>query len=569
MKLNLSIAQKLMAGISVILLAILINGISTYVTLNHSRNLSEEITKIYSPSQQNIQLFKDMVLNSKALIKSWVFIDKQSGTTDKVALENLHANDYPAIVQKLDANKENWDSSDQLTFNAIKLKADSLFKMQQVVMSSLSSFETYDDVMVIFEVEPMVSEDGEIMQKSNQIVKELTVLGDKFNKLNSASLSDMESTFGWFGGFVILMILLLILIGALVAYWLYNSIIKPLNKAVVFTQTIGSGDLTAQLDVDQNDEIGKMAEALKAMAFNIKKIVISIKENANDLVTSGQSVKDSSVQLSKGSADQAASAEEVSTSIEEMVANIDQNTDNAVQTEKITVETAKDVNVADKLSTQAAEAMKSVASKITIIGDIAFQTNILALNAAVEAARAGEHGRGFSVVAAEVRKLAERSKVAADEIHSLVNGGLKVSQEAGEKSRLLVPDIETTTQLIKEISAASLEQKTGAEQINMAMQQLILITQENASSSDELTQSAEQLAVLADKLKESVSFFVIGDEGELKHKVNSNREVKRKESSQQTQRNNGRPSQKEKNIYPKDSLINLEREMDMDNYEKY
>ncbi len=569
MKLNLSIAQKLMAGISVILLAILINGISTYVTLNHSRNLSEEITKIYSPSQQNIQLFKDMVLNSKALIKSWVFIDKQSGTTDKVALENLHANDYPAIVQKLDANKEYWDSADQLTYNTIKLKADSLFKLEQSVMSSLSNFEAYEDVMVVFEVEPMVSEDGEIMQLSNQITKELTLLGDKFSELNSASLNDMESTFGWFGGFVLVMILLLIIVSSGVAYWLFITIIKPLNKAVLFTQAIGKGDLTAHLDVEQNDEIGKMAEALKAMAFNIKKIVISIKENANDLVTSGKSVKDSSVQLSKGSADQAASAEEVSTSIEEMVANIDQNTDNAVQTEKITVETAKDVNVADKLSTQAAEAMKSVASKITIIGDIAFQTNILALNAAVEAARAGEHGRGFSVVAAEVRKLAERSKVAADEIHNLVNGGLKVSQEAGEKSRLLVPDIETTTQLIKEISAASLEQKTGAEQINMAMQQLNLITQENASSSDELTQSAEQLAVLADKLKDSVSFFVIGDEGELKREVTSDREVKSKESTQQTQRGNTHSSQTAKSAYSKDSLINLEREMDMDNYEKY
>ncbi len=569
MKLNLSIAQKLMAGISLILLAILINGISTYVTLNHSRTLSEEITKVYSPSQQNIQLFKDMVLNSKALIKSWVFIDKQSGTADKVALENLHANDYPALVQKLDANKNNWDSADQLTYSTIKHKADSLFEMQQIVMSNLSTFEAYDDVMVIFEVEPMVSEGGDIMLLSNEIIEELTLLGDKFSKLNSASLNEMESTFGWFGIFIILMILLLVLVSISVAYWLFNSIIKPLNKAVVFTQTIGSGDLTAHLDVDQNDEIGKMAEALKAMALNIKKIVISIKDNANDLVTSGQNVKDSSVQLSKGSADQAASAEEVSTSIEEMVANIDQNTDNAVQTEKITVETAKDVNVADKLSSQAAEAMKSVASKITIIGDIAFQTNILALNAAVEAARAGEHGRGFSVVASEVRKLAERSKVAADEIHSLVNGGLKVSQEAGEKSRLLVPDIETTTQLIKEISAASLEQKTGAEQINMAMQQLNLITQENASSSDELTQSAEQLAVLAEKLKESVSFFVIGDEDEMKAEVKTDNEVKRKESTQQTQRGKVQSTHIEKNIYPKNSLINLEREMDMDNYEKY
>ncbi|SMO58014.1 Methyl-accepting chemotaxis protein [Saccharicrinis carchari] len=567
MKLKLNIAQKLMAGIGIILVAIMINGVATYITLNNSRSLSDEITQVYSPSQQNIQLFKDMIINSRALIKSWVFIDRQPGTADKLTLENLHANDYPSVIKELDANKTNWDKADQATFDAIKLKTDSLFQRHQYVMSSLNTFEAYDDVMIIFDVEPMVGEDGEIMEKSNAIIKELEILEHKFGNLNTAALKEMDESFRWFGGFVIFMIVLLVSIASAIAYWLYNSIIKPLNKAVVFTQAIGKGNLMAQLDVDQDDEIGKMAEALKAMASNIKNIVISIKENANDLVSSGQNVKNSSVQLSKGSADQAASAEEVSTSIEEMVANIDQNTDNAVQTEKITVETAKDVKVADKLSTEAAEAMKSVAGKITIIGDIAFQTNILALNAAVEAARAGEHGRGFSVVAAEVRKLAERSKLAADEIHNLVNGGLKVSQESGEKARLLVPDIETTTQLIKEISAASLEQKTGAEQINMAMQQLNLITQENASSSDELTQSAEQLAVLADKLKKAVSFFMIGEMEEIhsvakENTANDNR-------IKQTERAKESTPQKAKDNQPKGNLIDLEMEMDMDNYEKY
>ncbi|GAF01825.1 methyl-accepting chemotaxis protein [Saccharicrinis fermentans] len=568
MKIKLNIAQKLIAGFSILLLAILINGVSTYFTLNNSRSLSDQITGVYSPSEQNIQQLKDMVISSKALIKSWVFIDRQPGTSDKVVLENLHTKDYPALIEKLTKNQKQWDKSDQDIFNSIKLKTDSLFTKHQYIMSSLNSFEAYDDVMVIFEVEPMVQEDGEIITLSNEIVEELTVLVDKFNGLNTASLKEMDDSFAWFNGFVLMMVIILVVVSVVIAFWLYKSIVEPLTKGVAFAQAIGKGDLTAELEIEQDDEIGKLADALKAMALNIKNIVIAIKENANDLVSSGKSVKDSSVQLSKGSADQAASAEEVSTSIEEMVANIDQNTENAVQTEKITVETAQDVNVADKLSSEAASSMKSVAEKITIIGDIAFQTNILALNAAVEAARAGEHGRGFSVVAAEVRKLAERSKVAADEIHSLVNGGLKVSQEAGEKSRLLVPDIEKTTQLIKEISAASLEQKTGAEQINMAMQQLNLITQENASSSDELTQSAEQLAELADRLKEAVSFFTIGDEGNeqtstVNQDLDSHAETKKKASGVQK-----KPRQT--NVSGgKDDLINLEREMDMDNYEKF
>ncbi|TLX77137.1 HAMP domain-containing protein [Labilibacter sediminis] len=568
MRIKLNIAQKLIGGFSLILLAILINGISTYVTLNNSRALSDKITGVYSPSEHGIQQFKDMVISSKALIKSWVFIDRQPGTADKMVLEKLHAEDYTKLIESIDAIKSDWaNEEDRQAFDSIKNKADALFVKHAYVMSSLNTFESYDDVMVIFEVEPMVQEDGEIITLSNEIIDDLNTLGEKFDTLNKASLAEMDNSFGWFSGFVLVMIIVLILVSGGIAYVLYTSIVQPLVKGVNFAQAIGEGDLTAELEIQQEDEIGLLAKSLVTMAANIKGIVVSIKENANDLVSSGNNVKSSSMQLSKGSADQAASAEEVSTSIEEMVANIDQNTENAVETEKITVETAKDVNVADELSSKAADSMKSVSEKITIIGDIAFQTNILALNAAVEAARAGEHGRGFSVVAAEVRKLAERSKVAADEIYDLVNGGLKVSQEAGEKSRLLVPDIEKTTQLIKEISAASLEQKTGAEQINMAMQQLNLITQENASSSDELTQSAEQLSSLADRLKEAVSFFNIGDSEEEISISRPSIEVEKEESGVKAETK--AKKKKKVNVSGKDDLINLEKEFDLDNYEKF
>ncbi len=568
MKIKLNIAQKLLAGFGLILIAIIFNGVFTYVTLHKSRNLSNEITGIYNPSEQKLQQFGDMVSNAKSLIKSWVFVDRQPGTSDKQRLETLISDEYPQLVSDLEVLKSNWSKEYQESMAQIEHKTDSLFEKLKYVMTSLNSFESYDDVMVIFEVEPMVQEDGEIINLGTEIINDLQVIETSFHTLNETSLNDMNDSFSSFGMFVIIMIFVLAAVAVFSAYILYTSIVKPLNKGLTFAQAIGQGDLTAELEIQQQDEIGWLADALNKMAANLKGIVVTIKENANDLVSSGQNVKNSSVQLSKGSADQAASAEEVSTSIEEMVANIDQNTENAVETEKITVETAKDVNIADKLSSEAAASMKSVAEKITIIGDIAFQTNILALNAAVEAARAGEHGRGFSVVAAEVRKLAERSKVAADEIHSLVNGGLKVSQEAGEKSRLLVPDIEKTTQLIKEISAASLEQKTGAEQINMAMQNLNLITQENASSSDELTQSAEQLSVLADRLKEAVSFFNIGDNDFVAQKSEEPSDSETKDKEVEISTVNTKANSKT-NVSSKGDIINLDKDFDLDNYEKF
>lgn len=569
---KLNIAQKLLWGFGVILLLIIINGVWTFTTLTSSKNLNNKLTGTYSPSSESLNHLSMMVTNSKMLVRSWVFIDKQSDTPDKIRLKELHEKEYPELQKAIKQYYAEWESADIAEADSIFNDIESLFQMQQYVMSSLSSFASYEDVMVLFEVEPQVQDGGEIIVLSDNITERIDELATKYVTASDEALEATNSSFTVLQWVILIMSLLVIFGASLTAYLLYNAIVSPLNKGVNFAKAIGDGDLTATVEVHQNDEIGDLAKALVAMADQLKRTVVSIKENANDLVTSSTQLKSSSMQLSKGSADQAASAEEVSTSIEEMVANIDQNTENAVETEKITVETAQDVGVADKLSSQAAKVMKDVSEKITIISDIAFQTNILALNAAVEAARAGEHGRGFSVVAAEVRKLAERSKLAADEIVSLVKTGLKVSQEAGAKSKALVPDIEKTTQLIKEISAASMEQKTGAEQINLAMQQLNMITQENASSSDELTQSSDQLANLADSLHEVVNFFKIGDEKEVKPNFTSEVKTELKEPKKEVKQAAPKAVDKEvkKETTKKDNpFSNFDKDFDLDNYEKF
>ncbi|MBI9061154.1 MAG: HAMP domain-containing protein [Marinilabiliaceae bacterium] len=560
---KLNITRKLGLGFGVILVLIFANGILTFTSISNSRNQNKILTEVYSPSSDKLRELSTMVTNSKMLIRNWVFIDKQSGTPDKINLQELHESDFPALRDDINSYTDGWEDGDVTRLDSMFHSVDSLFQMQQYIMNSLSSFEAYEDAMVLFEVEPQVQEGGEVIILADELIRNVEFLANKYMKMSDEALLETNSSFSFLRWFIGIMSLIIIVISAVTAYILYKTIVFPLNKGVVFAQAIGKGDLTAKVDVQQDDEIGELAKALVTMADNLKKTVMSIKYNANDLVSNSTQLKSSSLQLSKGSADQAASAEEVSTSIEEMVANIDQNTDNAIQTEKITIETAKDVNVADDLSSQAANVMKDVSQKINVISDIAFQTNILALNAAVEAARAGEHGRGFSVVAAEVRKLAERSKAAADEIVSLVKTGLKVSTEAGDKSKALVPDIEQTTQLIKEISAASMEQKTGAEQINLAMQQLNMITQENASSSDELTQSSNALANLANNLKSAVSYFNIGDEESDTDFVIQ--EDRKEEKGNKT--SYGKPIEKKSTVT--NPFSNFDKEMEMDNYEKF
>jgi methyl-accepting chemotaxis protein len=197
--------------------------------------------------------------------------------------------------------------------------------------------------------------------------------------------------------------------------------------------------------------------------------------------------------------------------MEEMVSNIKQNADNAQQTDKIANKSATDAKESGQSVTEAVTAMKEIASKISIIEEIARQTNLLALNAAIEAARAGEHGKGFAVVAAEVRKLAERSQKAAGEINQLSGTTVTVSGKAGEMLAKLVPDIQRTAELVQEITAASKEQDTGAEQINKALQQLEKVIQQNASASEEMAATTEELTAQSDQLVGALSFFRTGE----------------------------------------------------------
>ena len=203
----------------------------------------------------------------------------------------------------------------------------------------------------------------------------------------------------------------------------------------------------------------------------------------------------------------AASVEETTSSLEEMSASITQNSDNSRQMELVATKGAREAEDSGKAVTQTVDAMKSITEKINIIDEIAYQTNLLALNAAIEAARAGEHGRGFAVVATEVRKLAERSQTAAKEISNLATDSVKVAEHSGKLLSELVPSIQKTADLVKEVAAASREQSSGVNQINKAMSQVDQVTQRNASSAEELSSTAEEMSSQAEALSQLMGFF--------------------------------------------------------------
>jgi methyl-accepting chemotaxis protein len=311
------------------------------------------------------------------------------------------------------------------------------------------------------------------------------------------------------GQFMVVMIIIAILVAISIGVIISRGITIPLAKGVKFAQELADGDLTAKLDVDQKDEVGDLGVALQQMVEKLKEVIASVMLGSDNIASASLQMSSGSQQVSQGASEQASSAEEVSSSMEEMAANIQQNTDNAQEADKISTKVQEGVKKVGSASQESLGSIKNIAEKINIINDIAFQTNILALNAAVEAARAGEQGRGFAVVAAEVRKLAERSKIAADEIVALSKKSVDVTENASELMGNLIPEIERTAKLVQEIAAASMEQTSGADQVNTAIQQLNQVTQQNAAASEEMATSAEELSSQADQLKDIISYFKI------------------------------------------------------------
>jgi len=311
-----------------------------------------------------------------------------------------------------------------------------------------------------------------------------------------------------------------------ITFFITRSITRPLDEAVAVTRRLSEGDFKFEIEIRSADETGQLLTAMKDMVNRLKVVVADVKTAAENVASGSQQLSAGSEQMSQGTTEQAASAEEASSSIEEMNATIKQNSENAQQTEKIALKSATDATESGKAVTETVGAMKEIASKITIIEEIARQTNLLALNAAIEAARAGEHGKGFAVVAAEVRKLAERSQVAASEISRLSSSSVDVAERAGSMLAKLVPDIQKTAELVQEISAASKEQTSGADQINGAIQQLNQVIQQNAGAAEEMASTAEELSSQAEQLQDSISFFKVNErEGQMTRSAVSRKPV--------------------------------------------
>jgi methyl-accepting chemotaxis protein len=301
-----------------------------------------------------------------------------------------------------------------------------------------------------------------------------------------------------------------VLVISAIGWLIASSLLKqlggePAYAADVVTK-VAQGDLSVTVETKAGDTTSMLA-AIKLMTERLSQIIGEVRTSSSALSAAAEQVSATAQSISQGASEQAASVEETSASVEQMSASVQQNAENAKVTEGMSTKAAQEASEGGQAVRDTVQAMKTIADKISIVDDIAYQTNLLALNAAIEAARAGEHGKGFAVVADEVRKLAERSQDAAQEIGEVAKNSVALAERAGTLLGTIVPSISKASDLVQEISSASNEQSSGIGQINTAITQLSQLTQENSSASEELAATAEEMSVQAEQLQELMTFF--------------------------------------------------------------
>ncbi len=509
---KLSIGKRLFLGFGVLLFIVLIFGIYIIVTSQKNKNVSEKILNIYAPSKSLLNSYFNAIDNSKMLIKSWVFIDKIPETPDKIRLENLHDSIFPALVKELDQIKNKWEENDKKLLDEITLQIkDTLFVQHKTIMTLLGNFEAYDDPEVVFQTQPAVEDGGEVIEMTKKILDKLSVLQGRINEQVTNANQELNNSYESFQTYIIILFILLIITSVITALLTSRSILVPVNRLNNTLTLMSQGEMPEIELIDTGDEIGEMSLSLNNVVQELCKTIIDIKDSAVFLSDHSKTLTKQARILSKGASEQASYVQEINGSIKEIITSLDRNAENSKLVENHVLNFVNSIKNNKTNVSETVKALKKISAKINDVNEISSHTNILSLNALIEAARAGEHGKGFTVVAQEVGKLADRSKIHAQEIEDLSVLSINIANTTDKVSDELIPQIQNTQNLIGNITSAISELSSLVIVIHKTAINLNGIAQQNSSFSDDMSNNSKNLESQVAKLMRSVSFFKIGN----------------------------------------------------------
>ncbi|MYM30228.1 HAMP domain-containing protein [Duganella sp. CY15W] len=507
---DLKIATKLIVSFGAVLLLTLVLGLSNIFSMNHVNQASNDLAENWMPSVRAVmQLRIDL-----GELRRWELSHMLNDKPEQVSMYEKRLEESIATIKKHRQEYEKLISSPEEKATATEFD------------SNLAAFLIDHEKMIALSRDGKKLEARELAASTS--AKSLGLLTDNVNKLVKINVDggdqaseDATSTFQNARTTSIVLLVANIGIGMVLALWVARIVSAPLQQAVSLARDVAGGDLTRSIDVTSACETGQLMQALKDMTGNLQTLVSQVRHGTDTIATASSEIASGNQDLSSRTEEQASSLQETASSMEELTSTVKQNADNARQANQL-AQSASGIAlkggdvVGQVVGTMASinESARKIVDIISVIDGIAFQTNILALNAAVEAARAGEQGRGFAVVASEVRNLAHRSAAAAKDIKLLISdsvekveAGSALVNQAGETMSEIVTSITRVTDIMSEITSASVEQSAGIEQVNTAIVQMDQVTQQNAALVEEAAAAAESMQEQAARLSEVVSVF--------------------------------------------------------------